>query len=124
MNLISVGNLIPGGVFPPPPEVVSLLAKLPHPSCFRGPFVSIDDLMNLIRTKFSTLDSTPRPEGLPPQEGRRYFSTALEAADNNANSNKRTINDDEEDQEGDDSNLAPPQFDIYRSRQLQKRPRN
>ena len=80
--------------------------------------------MNIIRTKFSTLESTPRPEGLPPQEGRKYFSTAIDAAENNVNASKRSLNEEEDDQEGDDSNLAPPTFDIYRSRQLQKRPRN
>jgi len=120
-----VGNLMPGGIFPPPPAVATLLSQLPHPISFRGPFVSVDDLMNLIRTKVSvtSLDSSPRPEGLPAQEGRKYFATAIEAADNIANSSKRGANEEDDDQEGDGSNLNPPQFDIYRSRQLSKKVR-
>ncbi|XP_054160446.1 cleavage stimulation factor subunit 3-like [Oppia nitens] len=119
-----IGNLHRGGIFPPPQAVTTLLAQLPHPSSFNGPFVSIDDLMNLIRTKFSTLDTSPRPEGIPVQDGRKLFTIAMEAAENNTNISKRTLNDEDDEADGDDSNPAPPQYDIYRSRQLQKKPRN
>ena len=37
---------IPGGAFPPPPAVANLLAQLPPPKCFRGPFVKIDLLLD------------------------------------------------------------------------------
>lgn len=40
---------IPGGVFPPPPAVGHLLSLLPHPLCFSGPFVQVDELMALFR---------------------------------------------------------------------------
>lgn len=36
-----------GGIFPPPPAVGHLLSILPHPISFHGPFVSIDDLINV-----------------------------------------------------------------------------
>jgi cleavage stimulation factor subunit 3 len=36
------------GVFPPPPTVGDLLARLPPPSSYEGPFVNVDDLMNII----------------------------------------------------------------------------
>lgn len=39
---------IPGGSFPPPPAVSNLLSILPPPSCFRGPFVKVDKLIDLI----------------------------------------------------------------------------
>ncbi|KAF2368245.1 Suppressor of forked [Trinorchestia longiramus] len=39
---------IPGGSFPPPPTVSNLLSILPPPSCFRGPFVRVDALIELI----------------------------------------------------------------------------
>lgn len=37
--------LFPGGVFPMPPGLAQLTAELPPPSCFHGPFVSIDLLL-------------------------------------------------------------------------------
>jgi cleavage stimulation factor subunit 3 len=40
---------IPGGVFPPPPAVGHLLSLLPHPLCFSGPFVQVDELLSVFR---------------------------------------------------------------------------
>ncbi|KAJ8416258.1 hypothetical protein AAFF_G00382800 [Aldrovandia affinis] len=36
---------VPGGVFPVPPTAVVLMKLLPPPTCFTGPFVQIDELM-------------------------------------------------------------------------------
>lgn len=78
--------------------------------------------MNLIRTNVSIANENyaPKPEGLPTQNGKQLFETALHAANNNSAAIKRALEDDDE-AEGDGSNLQPPIFDIYRSRQLQKR---
>lgn len=41
-----------GGTFPQPPALAALCAALPPPTCFRGPFVSIDmisDVFNRIQ---------------------------------------------------------------------------
>lgn len=45
----SGSHTVQGGVFPPPPSVKSLLSRLPPPGTFWGPFVDIDELMNLYR---------------------------------------------------------------------------
>lgn len=117
---------IPGGIFPPPPSIGGLLAQLPHPSCFRGPFVAADDLMNLFRT--AQLNVGPKPEGLQGEKGKKYFEISDSGVNNNTTGATGGITikrqpDDDDDADGDGSNLAPPQFDIYRSRQLQKRPK-
>ncbi len=36
-----------GGTFPQPPALAALCAVLPPPVCFRGPFVSIDKLVDV-----------------------------------------------------------------------------
>ena len=38
---------LPGGTFPQPPALASLCAQLPPPVSFRGPFVSIDMLIDV-----------------------------------------------------------------------------
>lgn len=36
-----------GGIFPQPPALAALCAILPPPVCFRGPFVSVDKLVDV-----------------------------------------------------------------------------
>ncbi|KAG9510241.1 Cleavage stimulation factor subunit 3, partial [Fragariocoptes setiger] len=49
-------HTVPGGVFPPPPAVGSIMARLPQPNFFWGPFVDIDELINIFRnTDFDQL---------------------------------------------------------------------
>lgn len=38
---------VPGGTFPLPPAAAHLCTLLPPPSCFRGPFVSVDLLIDV-----------------------------------------------------------------------------
>lgn len=42
-------HTVPGGIFPPPPAIGSLLSKLPQPGSFWGPFVDIEELCNIVR---------------------------------------------------------------------------
>ncbi|XP_015784483.1 cleavage stimulation factor subunit 3 [Tetranychus urticae] len=150
--LIPGSHSVPGGIFPPPPAVGQLLAQLPHPSSFHGPFVIVDELMNLIRNTNKIDISIEKPNYKPDQNNHhniKLFETAIQASKtfNPIMSNssqekggggggsgsggpggpggmKRIIghDDDEEDPENDNSNPAnPPAFDIYRTRQLQKR---
>lgn len=42
-------HTVPGGVFPPPPAVGSLLPRLPQPGSYWGPFVDLEELCNIIR---------------------------------------------------------------------------
>ena len=37
--------MLPGGGFPPPPAAQDVLKLLPPPSCFQGPHVMVDKLM-------------------------------------------------------------------------------
>lgn len=142
---------MPGGIFPYPPAVVTLLSMLPPPTSFRGPFVAVDELVNhyttsgnaipLAESTVSGISSSNRPlEPLQPNEARSYFSLAVDASesfqlsiapsggggDSRAGGGyKRQLPQDEEEEgEGEGGNLLPPQFDIYRTRQLHKKPRN
>lgn len=38
---------VPGGSFPMPPTAAHLCTQLPPPSCFRGPFVNLDQLVDV-----------------------------------------------------------------------------
>jgi len=40
-------HIVPGGVFPLPPSASHLCTILPPPSSFRGPFVSIDAMIEI-----------------------------------------------------------------------------
>lgn len=109
---------VPGGVFPVPPVAAHLMTLLPPPSCFQGPFVMVDDFIQL------TLESEipePAPSGLPdtemgPLNGVEGGEDGIEV-DQNKRGVKRPGADHESD---DESSAAPPENDIYRSRQ-QKR---
>lgn len=124
---------LPGGVFPPPPVASHLLACMPPPTCYHGPFVSVDRLIDAFQncklpdapqhasgdgmnghnalheeyTKlfefFANTGALPQPEGRKRKLGAGGGTPA-----------------DGDDSEEDDSTAAPPVNDIYRSRQ-QKR---
>ncbi|TNM91208.1 hypothetical protein fugu_003497 [Takifugu bimaculatus] len=110
---------VPGGVFPVPPPAVVLMKLLPPPTCFTGPFVQVDELMETFRRCMlpETVDAaveliTGRPldaagDGNGPMENHAV-----------AKSLKRPNAD--SDEEDDKGAVAPPIHDIYRSRQ-QKR---
>uniref|UniRef100_A0A6I8SHI8 Cleavage stimulation factor subunit 3 n=1 Tax=Xenopus tropicalis TaxID=8364 RepID=A0A6I8SHI8_XENTR len=40
---------VPGRVFPVPPAAVILMKLLPPPICFQGPFVQVDEIMEILR---------------------------------------------------------------------------
>eukprot|EP00795_Rhopilema_esculentum_P005315 gene5315-484_t len=136
-------RVAPGGIFPPPDAAMEILANLPPPKCFqvlltssefmkrvqlkmvvnrleitsftKGPFVKVDDLMNLILNCNIDDTATVKVNGSP--------ETSDELQENpDRRGVKRTIaatttNGDDSD---DEKMIAPPMNDIYRQRQ-QKR---
>lgn len=124
---------MPGGIFPYPPSITSLLSLLPPPISFRGPFANIDELISIFSSCDTIALSENKANCLLPNEARAYFSLALDSSDpfnvncsgvGTSGSLKRSLLDEDDDGEGDNSNLMPPQFDIYRTRQLHKKPKN
>ncbi|OTF71076.1 hypothetical protein BLA29_014261 [Euroglyphus maynei] len=74
---------------------------------------------------------------LMPTDAKGYFALALETSDSfnfgngiviggNIGSSKRSASllDEDDDGDGEGSNLMPPQFDIYRSRKMHKKSKN
>lgn len=59
---------VPGGTFPYPPAAAHLCTLLPPPSCFHGPFVSVDLLMEVFNR--ITLPETGNKRGRKPFDGR------------------------------------------------------
>ncbi|XP_016431164.1 cleavage stimulation factor subunit 3-like [Sinocyclocheilus rhinocerous] len=111
---------VPGGVFPVPTTAVILMKLLPPPSCFTGPFVQVDELMESLRRCVlpETVDAAVElitgkqfetsSEGNGPVENHAVANKSLKRP--NADS----------DEEEDKGSIAPPIHDIYRARQ-QKR---
>lgn len=111
---------VPGGVFPVPPAAVVLMKLLPPPSCFTGPFVQVDEMMEALRRCVlpDTVDAAVElitgkqlemsSEGNGPVENHSVANKSLKRP--NADS----------DEEEDKGSIAPPIHDIYRARQ-QKR---
>lgn len=137
--LIPGSHSVPGGIFPPPASVGRVLALLPHPSSFHGPFVMVDELMNMFR-KCNFIESERQSHkndaNFHPSAHAKLFDTAHKASSNfsgnlnshggpsdKTNNSKRTLgHDDDDEADAENSNPAnPPSFDIYRSRQMQKR---
>uniref|UniRef100_A0A7N8YHY3 Cleavage stimulation factor subunit 3 n=1 Tax=Mastacembelus armatus TaxID=205130 RepID=A0A7N8YHY3_9TELE len=110
---------VPGGVFPVPPAAVILMKLLPPPTCFTGPFVQVDELMETFRrcTLPETVDAAVEliTGRQPDAGGEGNGSTENHAI---AKSLKRPNAD--SDEEDDKGAVAPPIHDIYRARQ-QKR---
>ena len=123
-------HTVRGGLFPPPPAIASLLAQLPPPHSFKGPFVAIEDLFGILITNPALADSAkpPRPEGIAGANGLRLFDTATRAAVEyqatlNSKSQsapaKRSIDEDEDaDGENSNSGFSHPVNDIYRNRKI------
>ncbi|XP_025943510.1 cleavage stimulation factor subunit 3 isoform X3 [Apteryx rowi] len=111
---------VPGGVFPVPPAAVVLMKLLPPPVCFQGPFVQVDELMEIFRRcKLpETVDEAVRiiTGGLP-----EITVEGNGPVENNAMLNKavKRPNEDSDDDE-EKGSVVPPVHDIYRARQ-QKR---
>uniref|UniRef100_A0A672SYF6 Cleavage stimulation factor subunit 3 n=1 Tax=Sinocyclocheilus grahami TaxID=75366 RepID=A0A672SYF6_SINGR len=111
---------VPGGVFPVPTTAVILMKLLPPPSCFTGPFVQVDELIESLRRCVlpETVDAAVElitgkqfemsSEGNGPVENHAVTNKSLKRP--NADS----------DEEEDKGSIAPPIHDIYRARQ-QKR---
>ncbi|KAM6980919.1 cleavage stimulation factor subunit 3 isoform 2-T2 [Aplochiton taeniatus] len=109
---------VAGGVFPVPPAAVFLMKLLPPPTCFTGPFVQVDEIMETFRR--CTLPEIEAAVELitgrqPDAGGEGNGSMENHAV---AKSLKRPNAD--SDEEDDKGAVAPPLHDIYRARQ-QKR---
>ncbi|XP_017774407.1 PREDICTED: protein suppressor of forked [Nicrophorus vespilloides] len=117
---------VPGGVFPQPPAVAQLCTILPPPSCFRGPFVIVDQLIEIFN-RIQLPDSAPIPSENGGTENVRLFDLAksvhwiVEESGGGATGTKRRkrIGLAMDGSDDEDAPL-PPTNDIYRQRQ-QKR---
>ncbi|CAB3367662.1 Hypothetical predicted protein [Cloeon dipterum] len=119
---------VPGGVFPLPPSAAHLCTLLPPPSSFRGPFVSIDLMMDVF-SKIQLPDSVPLPQNSENGSDTKLFDLAKSVhwivdddAQNSIQGAKRKKKGLGEDSDEEDFTGAPPVNDIYRQRQ-QKRVR-
>ncbi|KAG5848870.1 hypothetical protein ANANG_G00104020 [Anguilla anguilla] len=108
------------GVFPVPPAAVVLMKLLPPPTCFTGPFVQVDELMETFRrcTLPETMDvALEMIAGRQPESaGEGNGPTENNGAPSKSLKRPSADSDEEEDK----SAIAPPVHDIYRARQ-QKR---
>ncbi|KPJ17341.1 hypothetical protein RR48_08527 [Papilio machaon] len=115
---------ISGGTFPMPPACAHVCTLMPPPTCFRGPFVAVDRLMQL----FNRITLPDKPPAPTQENGcdTKLFDLArsvhwivddegITTVSNKAR--RRKIGEDSDD---DDLGVAPPVNDIYRQRQ-QKR---
>uniref|UniRef100_A0A3Q1F574 Cleavage stimulation factor subunit 3 n=1 Tax=Acanthochromis polyacanthus TaxID=80966 RepID=A0A3Q1F574_9TELE len=110
---------VPGGVFPVPPAAVVLMKLLPPPTCFTGPFVQVDELMETFRrcTLPETVDAAVELiTGRQPDAGGEGNG----AMENHAVAKSLKRPNADSDEEDDKGAVAPPIHDIYRARQ-QKR---
>ncbi|KAL1487033.1 hypothetical protein MTO96_008338 [Rhipicephalus appendiculatus] len=133
-------HIVPGGVFPPPPAASELMMRLPPPHCFMGPFVAVDEFMEVFRN-MNLPEKPPRPSengvskehlklfehsqtgglqsGNPGGGGgvkRKHRDGAAGGAGGGTNAGGGGAEESEEE----DGGLAPPAHDIYRSRQQKK----
>ncbi|KAI5640431.1 suppressor of forked protein (Suf) domain-containing protein [Phthorimaea operculella] len=115
---------IPGGTFPLPVAAAQLCTRMPPPTCYRGPYVAVDQLMALFN-RISLPDKPPPPV----QENgcdTKLFDLArsvhwiMDDDGLTTISNKARRRKAGEDSDDDDLGVAPPVNDIYRQRQ-QKR---
>ncbi|XP_076344478.1 cleavage stimulation factor subunit su(f) isoform X2 [Tachypleus tridentatus] len=116
---------VPGGIFPPPPVASVLMTYLPPPTCFHGPFVAVDELMTLFKNCSIPDEPFKGLQNDISKEGIKLFEYVLSTGANSlsgegAKKRKNPGDPNAEESDEEDSNLAPPIKDIYRSRQ-QKR---
>jgi len=116
-------HVAPGGSFPMPPAASQLCSMLPPPSCFHGPFVVVDQVMELIKhcnvsetgtilssnTENAKLFEYPRSVHWVPKDNSTERAIK-----------KRGLGEDSEEDESDKQPSGPPANDVYRKRQ-QKR---
>ena len=113
-------GIVPGGEFPPPPAAQDLLKILPPPSCFQGPHVMVDKLLekfNQIR-----LSETLHITGGGESHSTKLFDLARSVqwiVDGDHGRKRKSVGRGDDDSD-DDSNLSAPSNDIYRSRQKKK----
>ncbi|XP_077999834.1 cleavage stimulation factor subunit 3-like [Glandiceps talaboti] len=102
---------VPGGVFPLPPVASQVLTQLPPPICFQGPFVKVDDLIQM-------LGECQIPEVAPEEPTENGVNNEKDVSmETEIQKRKREGG---EDSDEDDNIIQAPIHDIYRSRQ-QKR---
>ncbi|CAH0549003.1 unnamed protein product [Brassicogethes aeneus] len=110
---------VPGGAFPMPPAAAHLCTVLPPPTCFRGPFVHVDTMMDI----FSRLH-LPETVPLPSESGDiRLFDLAKSVhwiIEEGGGIKRRKRIGLSLDGSDDEDMPLPPSNDIYRQRQ-QKR---
>ncbi|XP_022256823.1 cleavage stimulation factor subunit 3-like [Limulus polyphemus] len=116
---------VPGGIFPPPPAASVLMTYLPPPSCFHGPFVAVEELMTLFKNCSIPDEPFKNLQNDISKEGIKLFEHVLSIGANNLSGEggkkRKNLGDpNAEESDEEDSSLAPPVKDIYRSRQ-QKR---
>ncbi|KAG8564492.1 hypothetical protein GDO81_016489 [Engystomops pustulosus] len=111
---------VPGGVFPVPPAAVLLMKLLPPPLCYQGPFVQVDELMEIFRRcKIpDTVEEAVRVITGGQAELLMEGNGPVEASTLINKSVKRPNEDSDDDEEK--GAVVPPVHDIYRARQ-QKR---
>uniref|UniRef100_A0A3Q2YFW5 Cleavage stimulation factor subunit 3 n=1 Tax=Hippocampus comes TaxID=109280 RepID=A0A3Q2YFW5_HIPCM len=110
---------VSGGVFPVPPVAVILMKLLPPPTCFTGPFVQVDELIETFRrcTLPETIEAAVELiTGRLPDGGGEGNG----AVENHATTKSLKRPNADSDEEDDKGAVAPPVHDIYRARQ-QKR---
>jgi len=108
--------MLPGGTFPPPPSAQDLLKLLPPPSCFTGPHVVVDKLIE-------TFNKIRLPETVQSSGGEPHSTKLFDLAKSVhwvMNDRKRKSVGRGDDDSDDDSNLSAPSNDVYRSRQQKK----
>jgi len=108
--------MLPGGSFPPPPSAGDLLKLLPPPSCFQGPHVIVDRLMETF-AKIRVPDKMGSAGD--PGHSTKLFDLA-KSVHWVVDDRKRKGNSRGEEDSDDDSNLSAPSNDVYRSRQKKK----
>lgn len=114
-----------GGTFPQPPALAALCSQLPPPVCFRGPFVSIDQLFDVFN--HIQLPEVPVP-GADNGCDTKLFDLAKSVhwiVDDSTYSSeggmkRRRIAPGGDDSDEETAPPVPPAHDIYRLRQ-QKR---
>ena len=96
-------NAVPGGHFPLPSAVAGLMPLLPPPESFQGPFVIVDELIELIMR--SSIPDLPSSSSSQASDSGGSLGQKRTREDGNSSDNEET---------------DPPSHDLYRSRQ-QKR---
>lgn len=125
-NAVAGDHPVPGGMFPQPPSVAQLCTILPPPYCYKGPFVILDQLIEVFN-----LISLPDNAPIASENGGgdvRLFDLAksvhwiVEEGGGTLSIKKRKRGiglSAADDSDGDDAPM-PPTNDIYRQRQQRR----